>query len=131
MQPGLSRGGPSAAPVAAGPALPADAATPPAAGCGGHWTGNPAARSGTVTPAVGSAVWRARGGDGDDRTMGGLALQFATCEVGRAISFINKSYKSSAELKPEDVPLLCDLLRRDILRVLDPTFHGVAAIVLG
>ena len=58
-------------------------------------------------------------------------MQFATCEVGRAISFINNSYKSSAELTPEDVPLLCDLLRRDIVRVLDPTFHGAAAIVLG
>src|SRR5690606_14954491 len=101
---GLCQGRPPGAAMGERPALPTDAETPPAAGCGGHWTGDPAARSGTVTPAVGSAVWRARGGDGDDRTMGGLALQFATCEVGRAISFINKSYKSSAELKPEDVP---------------------------
>lgn len=60
-----------------------------------------------------------------------MVLQFATCEVGRAINFINNAYKPSAELKPEDVPLLCDLLRRDIVRVQDPTFHGLAAIVLG
>ena len=63
--------------------------------------------------------------------MGGMVLQFATCEVGRAINFINNAYKPSAELNPEDVPLLCDLLRRDIVRVQDPTFHRLAAIVLG
>ena len=60
-----------------------------------------------------------------------MVVEFATCEVGRAIRFINNAYKPTAELKPEDVPLLCDLLRRDILRVQDPTFHGLAAIVLG
>src|SRR5690606_35377493 len=50
---GLRQGRPPAAPVAAGPTLPADAAEPPAAGCGGHWTGDTAARSGAGTPAVG------------------------------------------------------------------------------
>src|SRR5690606_16685330 len=74
MPPGLSRGGSAASAVGAGSSLSADAATPPAAGCGGHWTGHPAARSGAGTPAAGSAVWRARGGDGGKGGGGGSWL---------------------------------------------------------
>jgi hypothetical protein len=58
-------------------------------------------------------------------------MQFATCEVNRGLEFINKMYPSKADLTKDDVPLICELLSRDILRVQDPDFHQPCQVVAG
>lgn len=56
---------------------------------------------------------------------------FATCEVNQGMTFINKMYPSKVDLTRSDIPLLCDLLHRDILRVQDPDFHQPCQIIAG
>ncbi|WP_028982867.1 hypothetical protein [Sporolactobacillus terrae] len=60
-----------------------------------------------------------------------MGIVFATCEVNRGLEFINKMYPSHEDLAKEDVPLLCDLLKEDVLRVQDPDFHQPCQIILG
>jgi carbamate kinase len=56
---------------------------------------------------------------------------FATCEVNRGIEFINKMYPTKEDLTRDDVPLLWNLLTRDIVRVQDPDFHRPCQIIAG
>lgn len=60
-----------------------------------------------------------------------MGIVFATCEVNRGIEFINKMYPSKEDLTKEDIPLLCNLLSKDILRVQDPNFHQPCQVILG
>jgi hypothetical protein len=61
----------------------------------------------------------------------GNGIVFATCEVNTGLMFINKMYPSCDDLTKEDIPLLCDLLKDDILRVENPDFHQPCQIILG
>ena len=60
-----------------------------------------------------------------------MGFMFATCEPQRALKFINKMYPSKKDLTKKDVPLLYDLIHRDILRVQDPAFHQPCQITTG
>jgi hypothetical protein len=59
-----------------------------------------------------------------------MSFSFATCEVPRAVQFIQKMYPSK-EVTAEKMPLLLDLIRQDILRVQDPDFHRPCQIIAG
>jgi hypothetical protein len=61
----------------------------------------------------------------------GTGIVFATCEVNTGLMFINKMYPSCEDLTKEDIPLLCNLLKDDILRVENPDFHQPCQIILG
>jgi len=56
---------------------------------------------------------------------------FATCDINRALVFINKMYPSYKDLTKEDVPLLSGLIEKDVLRVQDPNFHQPCQIIAG
>jgi len=58
-------------------------------------------------------------------------MQFATCEVNRGLEFINKMYPYKEDLTRDDIPLICELLSRDVLRVQDPNFHQPCQVVAG
>ncbi len=60
-----------------------------------------------------------------------MGFVFATCEPKRALEFINREHPESRDLTKEDIPLLYDLISRDILRVLDPDFHKPSQIIAG
>lgn len=60
-----------------------------------------------------------------------MGFMFATCDVDRAFAFINKTYPDRVDFTTEDLPLLADLIQKDVLRVQDPDFHKPAQIVLG
>lgn len=57
-------------------------------------------------------------------------ISFATCEVGRAVEFIQKMYPSKVVTK-DKFPLVAYLIERDILRVQDPDFHQPCQIIAG
>ena len=58
-------------------------------------------------------------------------IVFATCEIDRALSFINKIYSNHEDLTEDDVPHLAALINKDIIRVQDPDFHSPCQIIAG
>lgn len=57
-------------------------------------------------------------------------ISFATCDLNRAVEFIQKNYPSK-EVTKEKFPLLAHLIQKDILRVQDPDFHKPCQIIAG
>lgn len=60
-----------------------------------------------------------------------MGFMFATCDKKRALGFINSMYPELDIIVEDDIPLLMDLIGRDILRVQDPDFHKPSQIVSG
>ena len=60
-----------------------------------------------------------------------MRIAFATCEVHRALEFINQVYPSYEDLTEKDIPKLRALLEKDIVRVQDPNFHQPCQIIAG
>lgn len=58
-------------------------------------------------------------------------MVFATCEPKRALSFINYMYPDYQDFTKDDIPILYDLISKDILRVQDPEFHQPCQIIAG
>ena len=54
-----------------------------------------------------------------------MTIEFATCERGRALEFIQRVYPSKKITDTPDCagPLL-DLVEKDIVRIQDPTMYG-------
>jgi len=57
-------------------------------------------------------------------------MQFATCQLNRALEFLNIAYPSM-EVTWEIIPKLKELVSKDIIRVQDPKMHKPAALVSG
>jgi hypothetical protein len=58
-------------------------------------------------------------------------MQFASCQWNPyAKSFIQQMYPSIT-IEDDKIPLLIDLINRDVLRVQDPNFHSPCQIVAG
>jgi hypothetical protein len=54
-----------------------------------------------------------------------MTFEFATCERGRALGFIQQVYPSKPITDtPESAGPLLDLVERDIVRIQDPMMHG-------
>ena len=60
-----------------------------------------------------------------------MGFVFATCNPERALYFINKMYPEQRDLVKEDISLLYDLIKKDVLRVQDPNFHQPCSIIAG
>lgn len=60
-----------------------------------------------------------------------MSIIFATCDVKKAMGFINKMYPSHKDLIEEDIPQLVKLINRDVVRVQDPDFHQPCQIIEG
>ena len=60
-----------------------------------------------------------------------MSIMFVTCDKERALGFINKMYPENEDLVLDEIPLLIDLIEKDILRVQDPEFHNPCQIVAG
>lgn len=60
-----------------------------------------------------------------------MSFCFATCIPQTALIFINKMYPKHEDLTKEDIPLLYDLIKQDILRVQDPDYHQPCQIIAG
>lgn len=59
-----------------------------------------------------------------------MTFVFATCDPIRALGFIQRLYPSLTITK-EDIPLILDLVSRDILRIPDPMMHGSRVTIQG
>lgn len=60
-----------------------------------------------------------------------MCFQFASCQwEPYAKSFLQKMYPSKT-IEEEKIPLLVDLIKRDVLRVQDPDMHQPCQIVAG
>ena len=57
-----------------------------------------------------------------------MTFAFATCDVRRAMEFIKYFYPS---IDKENIPKLTELIRGDVLRVMDPQFHDPCQIIRG
>ena len=60
-----------------------------------------------------------------------MSFQFASCQwEPYAKSFLQKMYPSKT-IEEEKIPLLVDLIKRDVLRIQDPDMHRPCQIVAG
>ena len=60
-----------------------------------------------------------------------MGIVFATCDVKRAMGFINKMYPNHKDITEEDIPQLVKLINQDVVRVQDPDFHRPCQIIAG
>jgi len=57
-----------------------------------------------------------------------MKIQFATCEINRALEYLQTGYKNT-KITKEGLPKLCDALGKDIVRITDPSFHRLALVI--
>ena len=60
-----------------------------------------------------------------------MSIVFATRHLPSAINFINQMYPDRDDITADDVPLLSELIKQDVLRVQDPDFHRPCQIIAG
>lgn len=61
-----------------------------------------------------------------------MGLQFATCDRGRALAFIEQCYPThKISDTPGNAKELLDWVEKDVVRLLDPNMHGNCQVVPG